>query len=408
MAGGRPGRTSAARPTTALLELALGYNGLGRIFGGSGNGGGGAVAAAARQHRVRRRRRASPGCSPARWAPEISWLLPAALIALVAGLWVSRRAPRTDRPRAALLLWGGWLLVTGLVFSYMSGTIHPYYTVALAPAIAALVGIGTVALWRRRGSVVARGVSALAVAATAAWGFALLAGSGEVFAWVRWIVLAAGVVAVAGLAAGSIRRDAVAGVAAAALVGLAGTGAYAVATAATAHGGSIPTAGTSASAMGGGPGGGAGAMGRPGGTPPWMSGATSGTAADATAGQGGGPAGGGGMGGATSTELTALLTTTTSTWSAAVSSSQSAASLELASGTAVMSTGGWSGSDSAVTLAQFQADVAQGKIHYYIGGGQGGGPGGGSDSTSAQIAAWVQENFSSTTVGNQRVYDLTQ
>src|SRR4029453_10164416 len=82
-----------------------------------------------------------------------------------------------------------------------------------------------------------------------------------------------------------------------------------------------------------------------------------------------------------------------STWSAAVSSAQSAAALELASGTAVMSTGGWSGSDAAVTLARFQAAVANGEIHYYVGGGQGGGPGGGSDSTSAQIAAWVEDEL---------------
>ena len=72
---------------------------------------------------------------------EASWLLPAALIGLVAGLWFTRRTARTAGVRASLLLWGGWLLVTGAVFSFMDGTIHPYYTVALAPAIAALVGI---------------------------------------------------------------------------------------------------------------------------------------------------------------------------------------------------------------------------------------------------------------------------
>jgi 4-amino-4-deoxy-L-arabinose transferase-like glycosyltransferase len=60
--------------------------------------------------------------------------------------WVSRRAARTDRTRAAALLWGGWVIVTGLVFSYMSGIIHPYYMVALAPGIGALVGIGATAL----------------------------------------------------------------------------------------------------------------------------------------------------------------------------------------------------------------------------------------------------------------------
>ncbi|WP_366557217.1 hypothetical protein [Pseudonocardia sp. SCN 73-27] len=118
--------------------------------------------------------------------------------------------------------------------------------------------------------------------------------------------------------------------------------------------------------------------------------------------------GAGGMGGgATSEELVALLSATDSTWSAAVSTSQSAASLELATGTAVMSTGGWSGSDSAITLAEFQAEVAAGNIHYWIGDGQGGGPGGGSDSTSSQIAAWVEATFTATTVGGQTVYDLT-
>jgi len=63
---------------------------------------------------------------------------------------------------------------------------------------------------------------------------------------------------------------------------------------------------------------------------------------------------------------------------------------------------GWAGPP-----APFQAAVANGEIHYYVGGGQGGGPGGSSDSTSAQIAAWVAANYPATTVGGQTVYDLT-
>jgi 4-amino-4-deoxy-L-arabinose transferase-like glycosyltransferase len=420
--------------TNSLLELALGYNGIGRLLGGSGNGGGGGGGGPGGSGNTAFG--GSAGITrlfTGEIALEVSWLLPAALVLLVAGLGVTLRASRTDRFRAALLLWGGWTLVTGVVFSFMSGTMHPYYTVALAPGIAALVGVGAVAFWRRRAGLVARLTLVLATAATATWAFVLLASSDEAFAWVRWVVLAAGVLAVGAILANGLRRVGVAAVAAVVVVGLATPGAYAVATAATAHSGSIPSVGTSASAMGG-PGGGAGERG---GTPPWQtnaaaaddattdgaatSGATAGGAATtgatgrsatgdtAAADAGGTPPGGGmsgGMGGATSAELTALLSGTTSTWSAAVSSAQSAAALELASGTAVMSTGGWSGSDSAVTLAQFQEYVAQGRIQYFIGG-QGGGPGGATDSTSAQIAAWVVANYPATSVGGQTVYDLT-
>ena len=73
---------------------------------------------------------------------QISWLIPGALIGLVAVLWLTRRAPRTDRTRAAFLLFGGWLLLTGLILSFAQGIIHPYYTVVLAPAVGALVGMG--------------------------------------------------------------------------------------------------------------------------------------------------------------------------------------------------------------------------------------------------------------------------
>ena len=372
--------------TNSLLELALGYNGLGRILGGSGNGGGGfggGNAGFGGEAGILRLFTDELGL-------EISWLLPAALIALVALVVLAGRRPRTDRLRAAALLWGGWTLVTGLVFSFMSGTMHPYYTVALAPGIAALVGIGSTALWARRESLVARGGLALMVAATAAWSFVLLAGSAESFAWLRWVAVGLAVPAVVGLlvGVGRLRRAALVGVVAALLTGLVGSGAYAVATASVAHTGSIPTVGTTSSAMGGGPGG-----------------APSG---DRPAGDAGTPPQGmgGGMGVSTNSELTALLTATDGTWSAAVATSQTAASLELATGTAVMSTGGWGGSDSAVTLEQFQADVASGQISYYIGGGQGGGPGGDSDSTSSQIAEWVAANYTATTVGGQTVYDL--
>src|SRR5438552_10765478 len=99
--------------------------------------------------------------------------------------WVSRGAARTDRTRAAALMWGGWVLVTGLVFSYMSGIIHPYYMVALAPGIAALVGIGATALWQSRLGLAGRIVAGAAVLVTAVWAWVLLDRSPDWPPWLR-------------------------------------------------------------------------------------------------------------------------------------------------------------------------------------------------------------------------------
>jgi 4-amino-4-deoxy-L-arabinose transferase-like glycosyltransferase len=79
---------------------------------------------------------------------QVSWLIPLALVGLVAGLWLTRRAPRTGKARAGYVLWGLWALVTILVFGFVKGTFHSYYTVMLAPGVAALAGAGCVDLWR--------------------------------------------------------------------------------------------------------------------------------------------------------------------------------------------------------------------------------------------------------------------
>ena len=81
---------------------------------------------------------------------QIAWFLPLSVIGLAAGLVSRFRAPRTDLARAAFLMWGGWLAVHAIVFSLMSGVIHSYYVVAMAPAVGALVGGGVVAMWRAR------------------------------------------------------------------------------------------------------------------------------------------------------------------------------------------------------------------------------------------------------------------
>ena len=434
-----------------VLDLVFGYNGLGRIFGGSGNGGGGGGAGGGTAGSSFGGSTGLDRLFSSEMGLEISWLLPAALVALVVGLVVVGRRHLADPVRAGLVLWGGWLLVTGLVFSYMSGTIHPYYTVALAPAVAGLVGTGGAVLWHARARFLARLGLAAMTGTTAFWSWCLLNENPTWLPWLRWVVLFGGLLSAAAIVLGSVpslRKAVTVGVLAGTLFGLTGTTAYALATTTVAHSGSIPSVGPAGSSSGGtgggtggglpggagGPGGsapGAGTGGSddtdsadgtqegPGGTPPeGMTGEAPGGSAEGTTGEApGGSAEGtsdgaqrgtGGMGGegsTTSSALQKLLEASDAKWAAAVNGSQSAAQLELDTDTAVMAIGGWS-SDPAPTLAEFKAWVAAGDIGYYISSGSGGGMGGGS-STASAIQEWVAANYDSTTVGGQTVYDLS-
>ncbi|MEV5634036.1 ArnT family glycosyltransferase [Micromonospora tulbaghiae] len=559
---------ASARPyiggsqNNSILELTLGYNGLGRITGdevgsvggGGGRPGGGGGGPFSGQTGLLRMFDTEVG-------GQISWLLPAALILLVAGLWLAGRAPRTDRTRAGLLLWGGWLLVTGLIFSFMSGIFHAYYTVALAPAVGALVGIGVTLLWRARSApgrwrrTAATVVLAGTLAVTAWWSWHLLGRTPDWHPWLRPTVLALGLTAAALLAvsafltrphrtvpssppspgsppappspgsppappapvikefvsgsgaqgdpnslvnsgagataghragfAGRVVRWVVPVVAVAGIaVALAGPAAYAMQTAATPHSGSIPSAGPAGAGGFGGPGGPGGRMpgggngqfpggtgqvpgfpGGPNGTGPNGTG-PNGTGSDGTGQDGGASAGGfpgfpgggqapgapggtgqdggtgpnggtgqdggdgnggvwpeggtgrdgrgqrGGMGGLLdarepSAEMTALLTADAGdyTWVAATVGSNNASGYQLATGRPVMPIGGFNGSDPSPTLAQFQRYVADGRIHYFLGGG--GFRANGGSNASAEIAAWVAENFTATTVDGVTVYDLS-
>jgi 4-amino-4-deoxy-L-arabinose transferase-like glycosyltransferase len=239
----------------SIFNLIFGYNGLERVF--SSGGGGGAGGNFSGQTGLLRLFNDLMGA-------QASWLLPAALAALAAGVWATRRAPRTDRTRAALLLWGGWLIVTAVVFSFGSGIIHTYYTVALAPAIAALVAIGASLAWERRASLTARAIAAAAILGSAVWAFVLLGRDPSWEPWLRPLVLTCGGLSSAGLLAASARHDVRRRLfAAAAVLGsvamLAGPAAYAAQTISTAHTGSIPSAGPASAGGFGGIGGGGGA-----------------------------------------------------------------------------------------------------------------------------------------------------
>ncbi len=399
----------------SALGLAFGYNGLSRLSGGSGPGGGGGNGFDGATGIDRLFNSLNGG--------QIAWLLPAALLAVVALAVLSARPPLADRTRAAVIVWGGWLLVTGAVLSFASGIIHTYYTVELAPAVAALVAIGATQLWRARALLAARVALAAGVVATGWWSWALLRRSSG---FVPWLAPALLVLALAGGAAllvppARLRRALAAATVAAALVVLGGgPAAYALDTAATAHTGSTPSAGPAVAGTARGFGAGRPGGGAPGGNAPGgnRGGGFPGGAAPGGGAPGGNAPGGrapsgtrGGMGGDTaSSALTALLKKTTTRWAAAAVGSQSAAPLELASGTAVMAIGGFSGSDATPTLAQFEQYVRNGEITYFIGsgtgGGRGGGPGGGG--TGSAISRWVSAHFPATTVGGRTVYDLTK
>jgi 4-amino-4-deoxy-L-arabinose transferase-like glycosyltransferase len=406
----------------SVLQLVFGYNGFGRLTGANNNGGGGGGAGGFSS--------GSTGLFRlfgADMGTQVSWLLPAALIATAALGWLSFRRPRTDRLRASVIVWGGWLLITGVVFSFASGIIHPYYTVALAPAIAVLTGLGVVELWRARSAEVARWTLAALVVTTAVWTYVLLGRA----AWhpeLRWIVLIAGALAAgAVLFRSRVTALLVAPVVAATLL-IAPT-AYAVQTAASVHTGAIPTAGPAATGTRGGPGGAGGGRpggfgggrpngqgGFPGGGPRGATGAgatnpgTGATNQRPIGGFGGG--GPGGLGGAStvSSALTSALKQNAGnyTWVAATTSDNEAASLELATGDSVMSLGGYNGTDNAITLTQFKALVAAGEVHYYVADGQGFiGSTAADTSTAYAIQQWVTQTFPAQTVGTSTVYDLT-
>ena len=113
-----------------MLDLIFGYDGLGRIFGGSGGQGGGPGGASGGGGFG-----GTPGIlrlANSEFATQITWLLPFAGLSLVSGLFIRARTARTDRARAGYLMWGLWLGVHAFVFSYMSSIIHSYYTIVMA------------------------------------------------------------------------------------------------------------------------------------------------------------------------------------------------------------------------------------------------------------------------------------
>jgi 4-amino-4-deoxy-L-arabinose transferase-like glycosyltransferase len=355
--------------TNSALELTLRYNGLGRLTG------------------------EEPGAIGTWWgptgldrlfrfdfAPGVSWLLPAALGLVVVGLSYTRRAPRTDRTRAGFVLWGGWLFVTWLTFSFMSGIYHGYYNVALAPAIGASVGMGAHLLWRRDDRR-ARLLLTLAAIATVGWSV-VLSRQWPFLPWLGAAVLEFGGTATAVLLILSLRsrpnpRATAAALAACLVTGLAAPVAWSVATAATPHEGAIPTVGPAELQPEG--------LRPPGGVGGGLLHATRPTEAIVAA---------------------LLADADRYTWVAATIGANNAAGYQLATGRPVLALGGFNGSDPFPTLEQFQQLVAEGKVHWFLDSIWF--PNDGGSTAAQEIAAWVHRNYRVERIDGVRFYDLTR
>ncbi len=391
---------------------------------------------------------------------QIAWLLPLALLGLVLGLWARRRAPRTDLPRSAYLLWGGWGVVTWAVFSFSQGIFHPYYTTALAPAVAVLAAGGAVELWERsRGSLGWSVAAGAALCATAALAVLLLGRASSFLPWLAPTVVALAALSTAALLAGRHSRLllSIAAVAGAGAL-LAGPAAYSLATVGKTLSGGNPLAGPASAEGGfgfGGPGGAfrsgghpRGLPGTPGGPPPGLFSAQGARSGPPGVGQGlPGPGGAGFPGGATRSAVfsggagtpgASVPTATvkyleahqgTAKYLVAAVGSSTAGAIALQSGRNVVDMGGFMGSDPSPTLAQLRHLIATGQLHYVLlsagggpggaGSGVGGAPGGGSGSSGASASAiqardaWVESHgmvvhTSSQGTGGATLYFLTQ
>ncbi|TDD51955.1 ArnT family glycosyltransferase [Saccharopolyspora elongata] len=198
-------------------DLVFGYNGFGRIFGGGGGGfqppsgglqppgssqppgGGGGFSGSSGVLRLFNEQLAG----------QISWLLPLCALVLVAMLVAGVRRWRGGRPldreqAAGWVLWGGWLVVIGVMFSFAQGIMHPYYTTMLAPAVGAIVGAGVVRFWRwyREPQGKAWLLLPVGVAVTVAWAVAIVARDLSWHAWAGYAAAGLGVLALVVLVVG--------------------------------------------------------------------------------------------------------------------------------------------------------------------------------------------------------------
>jgi 4-amino-4-deoxy-L-arabinose transferase-like glycosyltransferase len=383
----------------SVWDLILGYNGFGRLTGEGAVGG------------------ASFGGAAGLWrmfneqvGGQVAWLLPLAAVGLVAGLWATRRAPRTDRARAAWILFGVWALVHVAVFSLQRGIFHPYYVSALAPAVAALAGAGAVTLWRwARASWVGHAALVATLGGSTVLAVELLGRTPDFAPALRVAIPVAAALAIVAsvalrLGGGATRRMlAVAGVAGAIAL-LAGPASYSVANLGRSLNGNNVIAGPTSiasSAARAGQGGGqapSAARGGSGSQPMRASSTARSSSVGAQGGQGGG---------LSQSAIAYLLEHQGSAkYLVAASGSQTTSAIIVATGKPVVTIGGFSGNDNAPTVSQLGQMVADGELRYVLVGSAGAGPGG----TSSALTAWAKAHgkaVSGVTVSGGTLYRVS-
>lgn len=374
----------------SALDLVFGYNGLGRITGNSGPGGNGfpgggstpggggfgAIGAGGGSNAF------GGATGPFRlfntgMGDQVMWVVVFALVSLVAGLVLAVKHRERNARTGALVMWGGWFVVTYVVFAFASGIFHNYYVSALAPAVAALCGIG-VSTARRAGRA---GAAVIAITALATIPLQrLLLDRVDAYRWLR-VLIPVGLVlaAIAAIALALIpskntarRADLVKWVTVAAIaVAMIPSAIWTVSGARTAQS-ALPEVRPVAkgAVVGFGPGTGGGF---PGGAP-------------GSGGGGVGPAGGGMGGGLSKAELTWLESQRSGEkWIVAVSASTEADDA-IISGHSVMAMGGFSGGDPAMTQAKLADLVQKGQLRFVSAGGGGFAGFGGGSSTGVNQA----------------------
>jgi 4-amino-4-deoxy-L-arabinose transferase-like glycosyltransferase len=378
----------AGTSDNSIWSLILGYNGFGRLLGqsggpggatgGPGGGGGGNVFFGGTTGPLRLLNTALGG--------QDGWLLGLALVAGVAVV-VASRLRRSDARTGWIIAVGGTFLTTAVAFSDAQGIFHPYYVSQLAPFTAALVGAGAWQLTRSGRAL--RLLGPLAVAGGVATELVVLHNNPGQLAWLPAVLVIIGIVTAVALAGGTGARVRAAAVTVALAVLLVAPATWAVDTLGHPTNGTFPTGGPVTAGMGGGPGGrgGFGRNGPPGGMgagrfgpgaggfAPGAGTAPGAPAAGAPPQAGAGGFGGGGRFGGNSQSLSQAVSYAQQHGggTVAVSSQTGAAGQLIASGADVAGIGGFSGSESQVSVGWLANAIQAGRIRWVLTDGGSGG-----------------------------------